>query len=188
MTLSDAKKELIEYGKLQFDNHIIKVQSKTIKDLTQILLKYIGLDTKDLKLFRKQNYLAYGNFKNRLLLSEKVLPINVDPLTNKILLDDIKDTQSKAQTSIQTTDEYGVRQIPEKLVRDNIPKIIEKQAKSNGLINYRAKTRVANSTEFLSYLKAKFEEESIELMAATTKQDILEELVDVLVIIESIPS
>lgn len=50
---------------------------------------------------------------------------------DKLIRDDKRDTLSGAQKTIAKTSPAGIRPIPEKLVRDNAPSIIEKQARKN---------------------------------------------------------
>ena len=66
-----------------------------------------------------------------------------------------------------------------KLVRDNIPKIISDDGK-------KANTRILNTEEFSEALYEKLIEEATELKQASTKQDIVEELADVYEVIEEL--
>lgn len=66
-----------------------------------------------------------------------------------------------------------------KLIRDNIPSIIEKEGKSHNVI-------VLDHMSFLHELKKKLIEESIELQNAVSKMEIINELVDVEEIIETL--
>jgi len=69
----------------------------------------------------------------------------------------------------------------EKLVRDNIPEII----KSSGT---EPTTRIASDEEFLTLIRDKLKEETQELIQATKKEDILEEICDVLEVLSVISS
>lgn len=66
-----------------------------------------------------------------------------------------------------------------KLIRDNMPSIIEKNGKSHNTI-------ILDSKAFLVELKKKLIEEAIELNAAESKLDVLNELSDVTEIIDSL--
>lgn len=66
-----------------------------------------------------------------------------------------------------------------KLVRDNIPNIIE----NNGEV---AITRILDSEEYRLELYKKLNEECLEVIGAKTKDETLEELADVLEILKSI--
>ena len=72
-----------------------------------------------------------------------------------------------------------MEQIFNKLVRDNIPSIIE----NNGEI---AITRILNDEEFKNELYKKLLEEVNEVLSSQNKEEILEELADVLEILKSI--
>ena len=66
-----------------------------------------------------------------------------------------------------------------KLVRDNIPEIIKK----NGGV---PKVSVLNEAEFKTALKNKLIEEAQEVLEASSKEDVLNELSDVMELVESI--
>lgn len=66
-----------------------------------------------------------------------------------------------------------------KLVRDNIPDII---VKNGGLPH----TRVLHTEEFVTALRAKLLEEAHELVAATSHEEALEELADVLEVVDTL--
>lgn len=66
-----------------------------------------------------------------------------------------------------------------KLVRDNIPNIIE----NNGEV---ATTRVLDSEEYRCELYKKLNEECLEVISSKTKDETLEELADVLEVLKSI--
>ncbi len=66
-----------------------------------------------------------------------------------------------------------------KLVRDNIPNIID----SNGEV---AVTRVLNNEEYRLELYKKLQEETYEVINSKDKNEVLEELADVLEVIKSI--
>jgi predicted house-cleaning noncanonical NTP pyrophosphatase (MazG superfamily) len=66
-----------------------------------------------------------------------------------------------------------------KLVRDNIPNIIEKN-------NQSCETEILNQKEFLLELKKKLIEESIELQSAKSIDEITEELADIYEVLEAI--
>ena len=66
-----------------------------------------------------------------------------------------------------------------KLIRDNMPSIIEKDGKSHNTITLDSKA-------FLVELKKKLIEEAIELNAAESRLDVLNELSDVTEIIDSL--
>lgn len=66
-----------------------------------------------------------------------------------------------------------------KLVRDNIPKIISDDGK-------KANTRILNTEEFRIALYEKLIEEATELKQASTKQDVVEELADIYEVIEEL--
>ena len=68
-----------------------------------------------------------------------------------------------------------------KLVRDNIPEIIESCGKS-------CKTHILDSSEYIVALKAKLLEESKEVMEASDLDSIIGELADVMEIVNSIES
>jgi predicted house-cleaning noncanonical NTP pyrophosphatase (MazG superfamily) len=65
-----------------------------------------------------------------------------------------------------------------KLVRDKIPKIIERQGK-------KAIYRRLNDAEMKEALKAKLVEETQELVNAETKEQIIEEMADVLAVLNA---
>lgn len=67
-----------------------------------------------------------------------------------------------------------------KLVRDNIPKIIERYG---GKVNY---TRLEDPDEFMAALKQKLIEEFNEFLHAKTDDEAIEELADILTVIEAI--
>ena len=67
----------------------------------------------------------------------------------------------------------------EKLVRDNIPEIIKS---SGGAPEFR----IASDEEFVTLIRAKLQEEVQELLEAKKKEDILEELCDVLEVLSAI--
>ena len=79
------------------------------------------------------------------------------------------------QTNIPEENEYP------KLVRDKIPQIIKK----NEDIDVDLKC-VKGTSEHLTYLQQKVVEESSELKNAKTKENLVEEIVDVLEIIDTI--
>jgi predicted house-cleaning noncanonical NTP pyrophosphatase (MazG superfamily) len=66
-----------------------------------------------------------------------------------------------------------------KLVRDRIPEIIEKDQK-------KAKTRVLNDEEFINFLKEKLIEEAKELLLAKSIEEKIEELADIQEVLEFI--
>ena len=141
---------------------------------------------------RKAKAVKNGAFMGGYVLSEKVLPIGVET-ENKVIRDDKRDTESGAQKTVADTDACGIRSIPEKLVRDRIPEIIEKQAMTNWetlgkidgpLKNYKAKTRVVSGDELKKLLMEKLEEEKTEFLAAIEKEDVIEDVGDMLEIVE----
>ncbi|MGD6831022.1 nucleoside triphosphate pyrophosphohydrolase [Sutcliffiella halmapala] len=66
-----------------------------------------------------------------------------------------------------------------KLVRDNIPQIIEATGK-------KFTTRILNDQEFIKHLKQKCYEELDEYCAANTNEEAVEELADLMEIIRSL--
>lgn len=64
-------------------------------------------------------------------------------------------------------------------MRDYIPEIIEKDSKV-------FKTRILTNDEYIIELKKKLIEEAYEVNVALTKQNIIEELVDVIEVVEAI--
>ena len=66
-----------------------------------------------------------------------------------------------------------------KLVRDNIPTIIEADGKS-------CKTSILSSSEYIVALKKKLIEEAKEVVEAEDKEDLMRELADVMEIVNSI--
>lgn len=66
-----------------------------------------------------------------------------------------------------------------KLVRDNIPSIIEKN-------NKKCTYHIAKEEEQLTYLFSKLNEEILELKAATTREEVLEEIADIEDVLEMI--
>jgi predicted house-cleaning noncanonical NTP pyrophosphatase (MazG superfamily) len=66
-----------------------------------------------------------------------------------------------------------------KLVRDRIPEIITKQGKD-------LSTRVLDSTEFLTELRTKLQEETSEYMAAESDRDAVEELADIMELLHAL--
>jgi len=142
-----------------------------------------------------------GGFSMGYLYSEKVLPIGDKSESHKINRDDKRDIKDGVYKEIEKADEYGIKKIPEKLVRDNIPGITEATAMNNleyirinkpklltpnnPLNNYRAKVRIANGLELKTWLVNKLEEESKEFLAAVEKNDVIEDLGDVLEIVET---
>lgn len=69
--------------------------------------------------------------------------------------------------------------IHNKLIRDNIPQIIEADHKT-------CKTHVLNDTEYLEALKTKLNEEALEVKQAQDKIELTKEIADVLEVIEAI--
>lgn len=72
-----------------------------------------------------------------------------------------------------------MKRVFNKLVRDNIPNIIE----SNG---ERAVTRILNDEEYRGELYKKLQEETNEVINAKNTEDVVEELADVLEVLRSI--
>ena len=68
-----------------------------------------------------------------------------------------------------------------KLIRDNIPEIIEKT-------NKPFQTHILNEQEYITYLKEKLFEETKEVEEASTKEDMIGELADVLEIVDALAS
>ena len=68
-----------------------------------------------------------------------------------------------------------------KLVRDNIPQIIESCGKS-------CKTTILSSSEYIAALKAKLLEESKEVVEASDLSSLIGELADVMEVVQSIES
>jgi predicted house-cleaning noncanonical NTP pyrophosphatase (MazG superfamily) len=68
-----------------------------------------------------------------------------------------------------------------KLVRDKIPDILKLESKESELI-------VLNDKDYLNALKQKLIEETHEVVSATTKSDICDELADVLEVIHALAS
>lgn len=75
--------------------------------------------------------------------------------------------------------EYPAEARYDKLVRDRIPEIIE----ADGL---RVETRRLEEEEIISHLKAKAVEESIELKAAETLEDIKKEMADLMEVVTAL--
>lgn len=69
--------------------------------------------------------------------------------------------------------------IHNKLIRDNIPQIIEADHKT-------CKTRILNDTEYLEALKTKLSEEALEVKQAQDKLELTKEIADVLEVLEAI--
>jgi predicted house-cleaning noncanonical NTP pyrophosphatase (MazG superfamily) len=69
---------------------------------------------------------------------------------------------------------------PEKLIRDKMPELV--LAERGEVLE----TRIASDEEFLGLLKAKIIEEAQEVVAAQTKEDLAEELGDLLEVIKAI--
>lgn len=69
---------------------------------------------------------------------------------------------------------------PEKLIRDKMPEIV--LAERGEVLE----TRIASDEEFLGLLKAKIIEEAQEVASAQTKQELAEELGDLLEVIKAI--
>jgi predicted house-cleaning noncanonical NTP pyrophosphatase (MazG superfamily) len=69
----------------------------------------------------------------------------------------------------------------EKLVRDNIPKILEK----DGVKIFH---RIMDKDEYLKNLKLKLLEEAKEVLAAKSRDEILEELADLVEVIQNLQS
>ncbi len=69
--------------------------------------------------------------------------------------------------------------IYEKLVRDNIPEIIEAD-------NKKVKYRILEDEEYIARLNNKLKEEAEELARSTSKRDIINELSDLLEVIEAL--
>lgn len=72
-----------------------------------------------------------------------------------------------------------MEQVFHKLVRDNIPTIIEKNGET-------AVTRILNDEEFKIELERKLLEECHEVLSAQTSKERLEELADILEVISSL--
>lgn len=72
-----------------------------------------------------------------------------------------------------------MRKIYNKLVRDNIIDII---LEDNEVPNYR----ILNDNDFIIALKEKFIEESEEIVEAKTKDDVINELADILELVDSL--
>ena len=72
-----------------------------------------------------------------------------------------------------------MKTIYNKLVRDNIPTIIEKN-------NKKSKIRILDENEYIIELKKKLMEESNEVHNANSKQEILEEIADVYEVIDAL--
>lgn len=68
-----------------------------------------------------------------------------------------------------------------KLVRDNIPNIIAEAGKT-------CRWRIANKDEHLKYLYAKIKEEAEELSNATTKDEAINEIADIVEVVSYIAS
>lgn len=76
---------------------------------------------------------------------------------------------------------YGRDSMPiyNKLVRDHIPNIIERAGNT-------CRTRILDDEEYMVELNAKLQEELTEYMAATTSQNALEELADMMEILHAL--
>lgn len=72
-----------------------------------------------------------------------------------------------------------MKKVHNKLVRDNIPEIIEKAGKE-------CKIRILDDDEFVIELKKKLCEEAIEVLETNSKKELIEEIGDVLEIIDTI--
>ena len=66
-----------------------------------------------------------------------------------------------------------------KLIRDNIPKIIQDAGK-------KCSTRILDQEEYLVELRKKLIEESSELVASKTIQEVIEEMADIYELLETI--
>lgn len=66
-----------------------------------------------------------------------------------------------------------------KLVRDNIPEIIQNN-------NQTPTTRILNNEEYLHYLKLKLIEEANEANNSSSKEELTNEIADILEVIESL--
>lgn len=150
-----------------------------------------------------------GGFRKGYVLLEKVLPIGNGASQTKVVRDDESDTASGAQQTIAETSPEGIRPVVPKLVRDNIPAIIEKQARRNWEIlcgetasaegvtldeakrrahrlkDYKAKIRVAGRQEVYKFLRDKLREEATELRTSLETEDRLEDLGDILEIVDA---
>src|SRR4030042_6405133 len=71
------------------------------------------------------------------------------------------------------------RKIYKKLIRDRIPEIITEKGK-------KSKTSELSNEKFITYLKRKVVEEARELMEAKTKEEIADEIADILELIDYI--
>jgi len=176
---------------------------ESILKSTYLLVQAFGVSTDQFENMRKVKKEKNGGFQKGYVLSEKVLPIDEGASRSKVVRDDKRDTESGAQTVVAETSSEGIRPIPEKLVRDNIPAIIEKQAQKNwGVIcgripqedatkgnhpleNYKAKVRVAGRQEMFGLLREKLQEELTEFKAAVDAEDRLEDLGDILEVVEA---
>lgn len=188
MAGDDNKKMVVDKAYECISQKNVAEFSKNYKDLVLrsiTIAKYLGLEKAEFNKFRSEKKKRNGIFEKRYILSEKVLPVGVSVRRNKLLRDDRRDTLSGAQKMKLEFSSMGIKQIPEKLVRDRIPEIIEIQAKKNGIINYEAKVRVASQVEFPIFIKQKLDEEGNEFLAAKKVEDQLDDLVDVLDIVEA---
>lgn len=89
------------------------------------------------------------------------------------------DYEYKEFTPLEDLEECKEFKIYNKLVRDNIPEIIKKEGK-------KCKYHIANSEEHIKLLKDKLQEEVNELLKAKTREEVLEEVADVIEVIEEI--
>ncbi|XEC96001.1 phosphoribosyl-ATP pyrophosphohydrolase [Paenibacillus tarimensis] len=66
-----------------------------------------------------------------------------------------------------------------KLVRDRIPEIIQKQGKA-------CSTRILDSTEYITELRTKLQEETNEYLAAESDSEAIEELADIMELLHAL--
>ena len=86
---------------------------------------------------------------------------------------------NKYQTK-NTMSDYHIFKM-EKLVRDNIPQILEEQGA-------KVFHRIMNENEYYKYLKLKIMEEANEVLAAKSRDEVIEELSDLIEVIKNIQS
>lgn len=157
-------------------------------ELRKIVKEFVeesGGNFETFKANRQKKLERNGGFEKGYVQREKVLPIGNNALSTKLRRDSKRDVQTGAERTIGEINALGIWPMEEKLVRDNIPAITENQARLNNIPNYQAKVRIADKTELKDLLHKKFLEESIEFLTAGEKDDVLEDLADLLDIIDA---
>jgi predicted house-cleaning noncanonical NTP pyrophosphatase (MazG superfamily) len=151
-----------------------------LENMAHEIAEDLGYEKEDLERIRTDKNSKNGYFDEGYILSEKVLPVTADTNSNKLLRDDKRDALSHAHEGIVNINANGIKKIPEKLVRDQIPLIIERQAKENNIEGYKAKVRKASGKELIKFIRQKYQEERNEFIAAEEIPDQIEDMIDIL--------